>query len=171
MVDKNWTFEQATAAQELAETEGRTGPETPLYQWVALHDLDRLKAQFESGDRWALLAAVRKCANHSLVMPSWVANGFIAAYDTVLSARIGSWDEALGRPYPKGRHLHNARQDRERRFDVWLRIRNILSQEPDIAVDDALFERVGRELGIGKTRANRLYYEAERLRLSLPRKS
>src|SRR3569623_2277533 len=47
----------------------------------------------------ALLGALRICANYDLVMPAWLSRAYIKAYDSVLFARVGSWDRAFGRPF------------------------------------------------------------------------
>jgi len=169
-IDKNWSFKKARLEQERAEANGRKWlePDTPFFQWNALHVLDDLKSQFEAGDGFALLAALRRCANHSLAMPEWVASAYITKYDKVLNCEVASWDEAFGKPYPK-KHISKLRQRRSLRFDVYNRLRQVLVDEPDTMIDDGLFERVGAQVGIGKTLCNELYYEANRmLRRSLP---
>jgi hypothetical protein len=161
-VTKEWPLDKVLLKDERARATGRSGPDLPLYQWSAMHDLEALKEQFEAGDHFALLLAIRKCANHDLVMPDWVARNFIRRCDQVLGCRQKSWDEAFGQPYPKGTHIASLRRNRELRLAVWLRIREIIRTE-SVAIDDGLFHRVGKEFGISKTIANKLYYEAKRL--------
>lgn len=163
------TFEEAKAAHDECVANGRDAadPTLPLYQWNALQQIAELENAFGRGDKMALFAAVRKCANHDLVMPDWVSRAFIRGYDAVLTCSAASWDEAFGRPYPKGMHLANVRESRTKRFAIWLRVSELRDIDR-LAIDDAIFERVGKEFGVGKTRANKLYYEAERM---LPRKS
>jgi len=168
MVDDNWTFEEAKAAHDAAVADGADGPTLPLFQWNALRQIDLLQVAYEKGDKMALFAALRKCANHDLVMPMWVSRAFISGYDNVLNCRVGSWDDAFGRPYPKGKHLGNMREDRVKRYAIYFRIREIIKTERH-TVDDGLFERVGSEFGVGKSRANKLYYEAQKM--FLPRES
>jgi hypothetical protein len=167
MVEKDWPFERVWEEHERAREEdpGRrwTDPTLPLYRWEALHRLDALQRQFSEGDKFALMQAIGVCANHGLVMPKWVARGYIKGYYAVLNCNTDSWDGAFGRPYRKGFHLGKARLRRELRFAVRNRISEIRIAEPKTPIDDGLFERVGKEFGIGKTLCNRLYYEAERL--------
>jgi hypothetical protein len=147
-------------------------PGVNIFQLNALRVLDDLRVQFESGNGFALLAAIRCCANHDLVMPEWVANAYIAKYDPVLNCTAKSWDEVFGSPYAKGLHISKRRRRRVLRFDVYLRIENILRTQPDTGIDDSLFETVGAQVGIGKTLCNEMYYEAkELLNKSLPRNS
>ena len=139
-------------------------PDLPLYQWSASQDLDTLKAQFEAGDSFALLQAIRKCANHDLRMPDWVAENYINRFDRVLNCKSGSWDEAFGKPYPKGKHIKEMKERRNLRFRVYVRVREIREASKKlIPIDEALFSRVGAEFGIKKTLCNELYYEVKRM--------
>lgn len=165
-VQKDWTIEQvmeAHAKARAADPSKRDDPSMPLYQWVALDKLDHLEREFRAGDRFALLHAIRVCMNHDLVSPPWVVREYIAAFDSVLNYRKGSWDDAFGRPNPKGSHLAKAQKRHVLLFEVYNRIREIRLMEPGTPIDDGLFERVGAELGIGKTLANELYYKAKRI--------
>jgi hypothetical protein len=165
MVEKDWAFEQVLAALEQARAEGMEwfDPSGPVPQWCALQKLDALEQQFGKGDDFALLHAIRVCANHDLVIPKWAALAYIKRFDAVLTCKTGSWDGAFGRPYRNGFHLVKARQRRQLRFAVYVRVREILEAEPGTAVDESLFERVGDEFDIGKTLCNRLYYEVKRI--------
>ena len=137
---------------------------SPIMKYTALQEIERLRQQHEaSGFGWDILAAVRKCAAADIAMPDWLANAYCERYDRVLSARAGSWDDAFDRPYAKGKQIGRVRADREDRLRVYLAVREALLSEPRPAVDEQLFEGIGVQLGIGKTRANRLYYEAVKL--------
>lgn len=127
-----------------------------------MHKLDDLERQFKAGDGFSLLLAIRVCANHDLPLPDWAARAYIARFDKVLTCRVGSWDDAFRRPFRKGLHLGRARSRRGLRVAVLNRVREILASEPETPIDDGLFEHVGAEFDIGKTLANKLYYEAER---------
>ena len=160
--DKGWSFEEACAAQERAvdaDPEMENLPSAPVYQWVALHELDELERQFQRGDDFALMEAICKCAMHDLLMPEWVQRGYIDRFRKVQHCQTASWDEAFGRPYPKYFHLDAARNRRQLRPRVYNRIREIQKTEPKTPTDEYLFERVGAEFGIGSTLASKLYYE------------
>ena len=162
-MQKDWSFDKVMMEHEQAIACGRSGPNLPLYQWSALHDLDRLEAQFDAGDSFALLQAIRKCANNDLIMPDWVARNYIKRFDLVLNCKLASWDEAFGRPYPKGVHISKKRQRRLLRLQVYNRIQRIRDTDESIAIDNELFDRVGAEFGIKKSLCNELYYEAKRM--------
>jgi hypothetical protein len=166
----DWTVEQAKAANDaaLAADPARSDadPTLPLFQFFALRTIERERARFEAGDRMALLAAIRKCANHDLVLPAWVAKAYIKAYDRVLTCRAKSWDDAtvFGKPYPKHAHLNALRKKRNLPLAVWLAVRRILDSEPNTRIDRSLFERVGANLRppIGHSDAAEFYYQAVR---------
>jgi hypothetical protein len=167
VVEKDWSFAKVMMEHERAIARGQSGPDLPLFQWNALRDLDTLKAQFEAGDGFALLQAIRKCANHNLVMPDWVTQNYIDRFDRVLNCKLASWDEAFGKPYPKGKHISNLRDRRSLRLQVYIRVREILAADKSIPIDNELFSSVGAKLGIRKTLCNELYYEAKRMLPSL----
>lgn len=162
MIDKDWTPDEAIAADDDAQKsdphyEFRHGP---LCQWQALHDLDGLESSFDSGDRAALFAAIRLCASRELPLPPWAAAAFIAGYDEVLNCRADSWDDVFGRPWPRGFHLNEARHRRQKKFQIFLRIRDIRESDPTRSLDEQFFEEIGKEFAVGKTLCKKLYYLA-----------
>jgi len=155
-------------ADESALTTGSTtGPRRPLFQWIAHQELKRLRCDFEAGNGSALMSAIRKCANHELVMPEWVAAEYIKRFDLILNYESASWDDVLGRPIPKGAHLNALKKRRELKFKVYQAVRARIAPTlecPDgVPVDAELFEAIGKELGIGKTLASEYYYTAKAL--------
>lgn len=167
MVAKDWTVAEVMAANEVHE-----GPPhaAPAMQWAALLELDELEQRHLKGNRMALMRAINLCARHELVMPQWVATAYMKACQDVCHYRAGSWDQVFGKPHRSGLHLDNARQQVHLRWKVLASAKNITKAEPDISIDDGLFERIGDELGIGKTLANKLYYSLPRAARVLPRK-
>lgn len=161
MVNKDWTLEEALAANqsklEANPTLSDSDPTLPLFQWAALHRLDDCQEMYE-GDKCGLMTAIRICANHDLPLPGWAAKAYIKAYDTVNNARAKSWSAVFGDPYPKGRHLSAIRKRRMFGFAVWNEIKTILQMRPDTAIDESLFETVGKKFNIGKTLASEYYY-------------
>lgn len=131
-------------------------------QEAALEFLPDLEAAFKAGDRFALFQAISECALHDLALPDWVATAFLEGYYSVINFRSGSWDDAFGRPYKKGLHVDQARTRRESRLKVFLCARQILSSEPNLPIDEDLFERVGRECGVSRSVASQLYYQHKR---------
>jgi len=161
--EKEWTFEQALADDELFNGE-TADPTRPISRWFAMRNLDRLQrtvAQSKKG--FDVLAAVRVCANCDLVMPDWLVREFITRYISVLSCSVKSWDDAFGRPYPKGKHLAALRKALMNRSAVWVAVRKM--HNCGRAINKKLFEEVGKPLGLGATLAEKLYYENKGLTL------
>lgn len=153
------------AAEETLQRLGKgtdiTDLSLPVWKVDAELALESERQLFEQGDRAALLAAVRVCANHDLPLPPWASKAYILAYDKILNRRVGSWDEAFGRPFKKGKHLHTLRKHREMRSKVWLAVRRAVEKEGQV-LDESLFEKIGKSFNLGKTQTSDLYYEAHR---------
>ncbi len=164
-VDKNWTLEEAYEAHERAiEADPSVFRSSvgPFWKWIALHNLDRLQRQFESGDKGALLEGIFECAMRDLRLPEWVQRAYIDRYREIVHFKAASWDDVFGKPHRKGLRLADARRRRKLWAPIWLRIRHIRDTELDTAIDEELFERVGEEFGIRKTLASELWYEAKK---------
>jgi hypothetical protein len=132
------------------------------------HELRELYDQHKGGDKAAILHGLFLCIVNDLPIPRWCAEGFFTAIQDVVEYRAKSWDDVFGRPHPKGTHLEALRKRLEYVAEVRSRIRNLKETNPEIAIDAALFERVGKEFGIGgKTLTEEYYYGIERR----PRKS
>ncbi len=156
---------EAAAAEEEAilradPARHRADPTLPVSQLFGRLSLEEERERFTAGDRVALLAAVRECARCGLPMPDWVASAFIRSYDQVLNCRVKSWDEAFGKPFPKGKHVEALRQRRELRFAVGLAVLDRVKRDPSTPIDKGLFEVVSEEFGIGASQAEELYYSA-----------
>ncbi|GHA74954.1 hypothetical protein [Cognatilysobacter bugurensis] len=119
--------------------------------------LEALEQRFASGDKRAVLTAVRICAANNDLLPQWAAEAFVKAYESVRLHKVASWDDAFGRPHPKGTHLASMRKRRELRGRVFTAV-NAASRDGR-PIDAGLFEDVGEQLGIGKTLASELFYE------------
>jgi hypothetical protein len=177
-VRKEWTLKQALAAQERFVARGgrRFGdPRSPQSQWWALNDLDCEEARFRGGDKYALAMALRICANHALALPSWVARAYIDGFDAVHMNRDRSWDLLFGPAILKKalrnredksgavmleiQRLHRAKVGHPHKSDEYF-----TSGEP---IDDELFAKVGKNLGIGTTLVKK-YYRHEKNRYKQP---
>lgn len=155
-----WTFEQAQEEQrEFAS--GLPSNLSPIHIWSAFRDLELLEDEYKKTDNgFTVLAAVRKCANHDLVMPDWLVKAFIKRYDTVLNCRAESWDTVFNRPYKKGLHLSALRRKRMSEFQVFLEICRTIENDPSIAISKSLFEEVGKKFNLGTTLAEEYYRSA-----------
>jgi len=120
-----------------------------------------LRTLYEAGRKEALWRAILFAAMFRHPIPDWAADALKTASERVEQG--GSWDEELGRP--KGVHKPTTERE-DRRYEVHQRVRE-LHKKDGLPIDSALFERVGKEMGIGgKTVVAELYYRAQR---NLPR--
>ena len=162
MVEKFWTFEEAMAVHKTAiaaDPSLRDSPAAPIWQWDALHRLDALEDDYQAGDGAALMEAIFLCADKELVMPPWVQAAYMNSYREVIHFKVGSWDDAFGRPHRKGLRLVDARRRRRLRPRVYRLVRKYLRLRPHKTIDIQLFEDIGKKLHIGATLAEQLYYE------------
>ncbi|WP_347275778.1 hypothetical protein [Candidatus Kuenenia sp.] len=162
MVNKNWTLEEVVAAYQTAlEADPSLSiddPTSPYSQWNALQQLDIFEEAYKK-DKFYLMQAIGVCAAHHLPLPLWAAKAYIEGYNKIADAKSKSWDEVFGRPYPKGTHLATLRKEKMFKRAVYNEISRIKKSQPDIAIDDGLFEKVGKKFGIGKTTASEYYYD------------
>ena len=163
----NASFEEAQAAQ--AKVQHIQGPATPIYQWFAAQELTDTGTQTERTG-FDVLACVRKCAIHQLVMPEWLADAFVKRYNSVLNCRAGSWDDdaAFGEPYPRldgqpKRQLKSLRKARLHRVAVWLAVVDAIKENPKLAIDINLFQRIGLVFRLKSTEVQTYYYQGAEL--------
>ena len=115
-------------------------------------------------DKYWVLTAIKICADSHLPLPDWVATAYSEAYDKIKNAEAKSWDSVFGHPYPKGAHLSALRKRVENAMPVWKEVNSKLKKQPDTAIDEYLFEIVGKKFGVGKTLASEYYYFMENAR-------
>ncbi|MDP3158669.1 MAG: hypothetical protein Q8N31_01520 [Reyranella sp.] len=116
----------------------------------------------EEGRPHALLTMIYGSLKYGYAMPAWAAEAYCAAYDKIRNAEVASLDEAFGRPHPKGRQLAAVRRKQVRQAAMYNRVNELHALE-NAPLDDALFERVGREFNVGKTICSDDYYEMKRV--------
>jgi hypothetical protein len=115
-----------------------------------------LKKQIAAGYKPALLLAVYQCALMRKPLPEWLCQAFVQTYESAAAFEVETWDTAFGPARKKGAQL-SARKDYARlRYPVALRV---ALRAPGQSIDTGLFERIGSELGIGKTKASDIYYQ------------
>jgi hypothetical protein len=157
----SWSFDEAWSAQEAWET--KHDPEAygrgPLYRWLGADELKVLYGYHKEGKMWAVLEAFYVCCLNSLPIPRWCEFAYLASYRKVREYRAKSWDDVFGKPHPKGTHLATKKQERENRWKVYRLVEQIKRDDPKTPIDGCLFERIGKQLGIGgKTLTEQYYY-------------
>lgn len=161
----NGSLDDAIRVSEEMRTEGRpSGPCNPVFQWQAARDIGASREIIDAGDGFAVLVCIRKCVTHGLVAPDWLASAFNQRYDSVLNCRVASWDDpsAFGRPHPKGAHVTALRKKRTLKLAVLNAVNDLKLRDPDRAIGPELFEKIGKQFGIGKTLTEEYYYSARR---------
>jgi hypothetical protein len=159
-----WDWVNLTDLQilDLAALSKGSGPLQPIFQYSAVQGCYKLRAGVEAGNGFDILACVRTCGTHGLVMPLWLVYAFNRKYDAVLNLNAMSWSDPLsfGKPYPKGSTRAAMKKRRYNAVGVWnavvVRVRN------GEKIDAGLFESVGKPLGLGKTLTEEYYYYAMR---------
>jgi hypothetical protein len=139
--------------------------------------LDILKEQFEAGDISKLLHAIYFWClmnpPYEIVdadgkvlaepqfrpMPEWLRIAFLRAYETSTGYEIRSWDDAFGKPHPKGRHRKTERRNAGLRFLILRRVEELKAENKPI--DKGLFEQIGEELDppLKGTTVSEIYYD------------
>jgi hypothetical protein len=159
IVISNWTGEDATrAASQWLENGKPDWLRGPSSQWNSINNIKTCKKQYLDGDKGAALYALHLCMLDNLPPPKWVQKAFIQAYQTINSYNAKSWDEVFGRPYPKNTQLKARQKRRELSASVYHRISHKLSENPNIPIDEFLFQTVADELNLYKTQVSEYYY-------------
>jgi hypothetical protein len=111
------------------------------------------ETEYNAGDHAALMRVIVASALCKRKIPEWAAEILHGAYGFAVWGELSSWDKVFGKPSPARKSVI---QKWARRNEVWAKI--IELNHNGSPIDDRLFERVGRELGIGgKTETKRLY--------------
>ena len=127
----------------------------PVMQWGAAQEMLLRRAYFEANP----LDGVARCLVADLVAPDWLVRAFMGGYRKVVRCEVGSWDEAFGAPYP-GKKIALLKRRRLNRIRVVAAVRTAVVDDPDTAIDDGFWERIGVAIGEGKSQAQTLHAEA-----------
>jgi hypothetical protein len=122
--------------------------------------LERARLQYEQGHKRQLLYSLDFCLTNNVEVPPWVKKGLSNAMDAAHYYRIKSWDDVFGVVLPKSKRLATEQRNMKISWDLFNRVRDL--HEAGAAIDEDLFEKVGKEFGVGKTLASELYYTAGR---------
>ena len=115
---------------------------------------DYYESAYKAGNKRALILMIGACGLSGWIIPKWVTNIIMGADNYAACGELKSWDEVFGKPPTR------KRAGRVRDFDNKYRVLHEVLKagakgEP---IDDLLFGRVGKKLGIGgKTKVKELY--------------
>jgi hypothetical protein len=131
-------------------------------QWA--ENLSReLRSAYEAGNKNALWKMIVGCALSKSPIPEWAASILEGADGYVASGELNSWNELFGKPRRRSR---SALRGWHLRHEVWASI--VDSGAP---INDDLFDRIGKELGIGGRETVRKLYKAVKEEFEAHRKS
>jgi len=120
-------------------------------QWA--EDRSReLRSAYEAGNKNALWKMIVVCAISKSPIPEWAASTLEGADDYVAWGELNSWNELFGKPRLKSRSVLRGWH---LRHEVWASI-----VDSGVPINDDLFDRVGKELGIGARETVRKLYKA-----------
>jgi hypothetical protein len=109
-----------------------------------------------------VLESLAICLENDFKIPKWCREAFVNIYKSADSLEARSWADVFGPMYPKGMHLQPLRRYLKYGEAVYRRV-NMLNRTEGKPIDGAMFERVGREFGIGgKTLTEEIYYKVKK---------
>src|SRR5437763_6458009 len=129
-------------------------------------ECDQNRKNYEAGNKTALFRVLMQCAFFRRPMPEWASHVFVVMHRAAVAGEIRSWDDVFGRPWQQEQPRAQQRgvRTQSRKYQVWIRVRDLHEGEGKPPIDNALFERVGRQLGIGnKSTVAALYGQVERV--------
>lgn len=153
LFDKDWTYEEVCKAEEDYVANGGEilSINSPFTRWHVLKQLDVYQIRYDEGEKFALLLAIRTCAEFKFIMPKWVADAYLRSLDPVMSYQCNDLNDAFGRPTPKGTNINATRKKWELEGKAYLYARDAILKDPQRTIDDGLYEEIGEKLYISKT--------------------
>ena len=119
------------------------------------HILDMYKTIYEQGQRYSVIPALALCFSSNLEIPKWVKAGYLTALEQLYNGDHTTLDHALGMKRGRGKRGKSHKLSSDQEHKIYARVCELRQQ--GMAVDDSLFESVGKEFGIGKTLAKETY--------------
>jgi hypothetical protein len=119
-----------------------------------------MKAGFDFSAKEAreALNCIAKCFSTNNPVPAWAQKALIEAIARANSLEVKSWDEVFGCLLEKGRHLRVERRNLALHRQIFERVRE--RRKAGESITRGLFESVGREFGVKRTEAEKIYYVA-----------
>jgi hypothetical protein len=121
----------------------------PLFQ--------RLEREYRDGKKEPILGAIAFSLFCGAEIPAWAKDALIDAY---FHNRPRSWDEAFGRPHPKGKKVASVRSRDETEHRVFARVRRLLMAGKITGIEAAL-RQVGEDFGLSYPSARAIWYDQE----------
>jgi len=126
--------------------------------------LDAYRERYEAGHKRSLLDAVSFCAQYGVVMPLWVADGFVRGHTNWMSKRVKTLDAAFEVTWPKGKQFEAAKRKHDLGFIVYHRVKQL--HDAGAVLDVTLFERVAKEEHTNRDFVAKQYYAWKKTEIS-----
>jgi hypothetical protein len=120
----------------------------------------KLRSRFEAGEQRALLDAVDICARAGIPLPWWLAEAFSTCFTAWRRLQIETLDETFKVTWPKGTRWNDLARREHLKWDVLHRAFELRTRE-NLPFGEELFERIGRDLDISRSLANKIFYAPE----------
>jgi hypothetical protein len=116
----------------------------------------------EAGGGCSIMAAVALCGTHDIAMPGWLSDAFIRMRSRVVDGEVTSWDEAIGRAWPRGARPAAARRKKVLKARIHAAVWRRVKGDPTVRINRLLFDEIGElpEICSGGSKVATLYYEA-----------
>lgn len=149
------SFDPWTSTQEEAEAYGGiTSPE--FGAWAAATLIENDRARIEA-DGVMLLEAIDSLMSFRLRPPAWLAAAYRRRLNPFQTFKVRTLDEAFGIEAMTERKRRAEQFRHEKFIEVHRALVDAIRADPQQAVDNGLFETVGRAFGIGKTVCREVY--------------
>ena len=122
---------------------------------------------YAQGMNDVVLPAIFLCAVKNLPLPEWLTRAFCLHYLRGFHGKLKSWDEVWGKPTSRAKYEREFRKNRKlgEAYDLVMEAHS--RGEP---ITDELFEKIGREHGIGGRETTKKQYAAVRRKRQKPAK-
>ena len=104
--EQNCEWGKLSVDQKDARLRGMVRPHLP-------HWLDEMEREYGAGQKTALFAAIKLCAEFSIPLPDWVAAAFLDGYKKVERSEVDSWMLLSAGHGVASQRLPNMRRQRE----------------------------------------------------------
>ena len=124
--------------------------------------LATVKKAHEEGEKEAILVGLFVYLEHGLPVPAWLAQAFVDAFQRFLDFEVKSLDEIFG-GHGKGTQVAAIRRQLQIMPEVFHRVNKLREERRSGQKgrhNDDVFTAVGKEFGISRSLAQKLYYQA-----------
>jgi hypothetical protein len=150
----------ATGDAKISALDWRKSLQEPQADAEFQKEIKNCEPRFRRGSKHALFHALFVCIVYCRPLPAWVSKELWLAYCRLRDGQLRSWEDVFGKPF-LGKRRKGILTRRKAPF-VYAEVCELHEKEGR-ALDDFLFEDVGKTFRIGTTTAKNLYYEYKRL--------